>query len=227
MEWISTVSGYPLPITQIPELVRFLTQQVKDVILEYKDVEGVLLWLLGNENNYGLHWSSFEIEQLPKDEQYNEKAKYLYSLMGEITDEIHALDTNHPVAIANGDVQYIDLIAEYMPNLDLFGTNVYRGVSVRDMYDVVEEKLDISVFFSEFGSDAFNAKTMEEAHLDQAFFLREQWKEIYLNTHNRGTGNAIGGYTFQWADGWWKYLQEENLDVHDTNASHFQWWVLL
>ena len=34
-------------------------------------------------------------EQLPKDEQYNEKAKYLYSLMGEITDEIHALDTNH------------------------------------------------------------------------------------------------------------------------------------
>ena len=215
------IDGVWVPVTNYadPRTREILKQQVKDVILEYKDVEGVLLWLLGNENNYGLHWSSFEIEQLPKDEQYNEKAKYLYSLMGEITDEIHALDTNHPVAIANGDVQYIDLIAEYMPNLDLFGTNVYRGVSVRDMYDVVEEKLDIPVFFSEFGSDAFNAKTMEEAHLDQAFFLREQWKEIYLNTHNRGTGNAIGGYTFQWADGWWKYLQEENLDVHDTNAS--------
>ena len=25
----------------------------------YKDTEGVLLWLLGNENNYGLHWTSF------------------------------------------------------------------------------------------------------------------------------------------------------------------------
>ncbi|MDH3215705.1 MAG: glycosidase, partial [Candidatus Krumholzibacteria bacterium] len=32
-------------------------------------------------------------------------------------------------------------------------------------------------------------------------------------------GNAIGGMIFQWTDGWWKYKQEERLDVHDTNAS--------
>ena len=24
---------------------------------------------------------------------------------------------------------------------------------------------------------------------------------------------------FQWSDGWWKYMQDENLDVHDTTAS--------
>jgi len=215
------IDGTWVPVTnyQDPRTRELLKAQVTTVIEKYKDVEGVLLWLLGNENNYGLHWSSFEIEQLPKDDQYTEKAKYLYSLMGEITDEIHTLDDQHPVAIANGDVQYIDLIAEYAPNLDLFGTNVYRGVSVRDLYQVVEDTLNIPVFFSEFGSDAYNAKTKEEAHLDQAFYLREQWEEIYLNTHNRGVGNAIGGYTFQWADGWWKYLQEENLDIQDNNAS--------
>jgi hypothetical protein len=32
-------------------------------------------------------------------------------------------------------------------------------------------------------------------------------------------GNSIGGFTFQFSDGWWKYKQNENLDVHDTNAS--------
>ena len=215
------IDGNWVPVTNYadPRTRELLKAEVKAVVEQYKDVEGVLLWLLGNENNYGLHWSSFEIEQLPKDEQYQEKAKHLYSLMGEITDEIHALDTQHPVGIANGDVQYIDLIAQHAPNLDLFGTNVYRGVSVRDLYQVVEDTLDIPVFFSEFGSDAYNAKTKSEAHLDQAYYLREQWKEIYLNAHDRGVGNAIGGYTFQWADGWWKYLQEENLDVHDTNAN--------
>ncbi|MDD3643639.1 MAG: glycosidase, partial [Candidatus Krumholzibacteria bacterium] len=32
-------------------------------------------------------------------------------------------------------------------------------------------------------------------------------------------GNAIGGFVFQWSDGWWKYMQEVRLDIHDTNAS--------
>ena len=30
------------------------------------DTPGVLMWLLGNENNYGLSWTSFEIEALPR-----------------------------------------------------------------------------------------------------------------------------------------------------------------
>jgi hypothetical protein len=32
-------------------------------------------------------------------------------------------------------------------------------------------------------------------------------------------GNAIGGFTFQFSDGWWKYGQTKNLDLHDNNAS--------
>jgi hypothetical protein len=33
-------------------------------------------------------------------------------------------------------------------------------------------------------------------------------------------GNAIGVY-FQFSDGWWKYGQTKNLDIHDNNASWF------
>ena len=31
--------------------------------------------------------------------------------------------------------------------------------------------------------------------------------------------NCIGGFTFQWSDGWWKTGQTNNLDKHDSTAS--------
>ena len=48
------------------------------------------------------------------------------------------------------------------------------------------------------------------------------WKEIYENAAGLGkTENSIGGFTFQFSDGWWKYGFEdrEKADLHDNNAS--------
>jgi hypothetical protein len=185
----------------------------------FKDTPGVLLFLLGNENNYGLSWSSFEIEQLPVGERDAARAAHLYSLFGEVVDAIHAVDPTHPVAIANGDAQYIDLVAKHVPNLDIFGTNVYRGATARDLYAVVKEKLGIPVMYTEFGADAFDAKAHQEDGLTQARYLLAQWEDVYAHAHGQTVGNAIGGFVFQWDDGWWKYKQDENLDVHDPNAS--------
>ena len=163
---------------------------------------------------------SFEIEALPKGERDAARARYLYSLFGEVIDAVKARDPERPVAIANGDVQYIDLIAEECKGLDIFGTNVYRGISARDLFDVVKEKLGVPVMFSEFGADAWNAREMREDQRTQARYLIGQWEEIYEQSSGKGReGNAIGGCIFQWSDGWWKYKQNENLDVHDTNAS--------
>ncbi|MGC6507598.1 MAG: hypothetical protein ACON4U_04235 [Myxococcota bacterium] len=216
------IDGTWVPVTnyQDPKTRALIKSQFRTVVQTYKDTEGVVLWLIGNENNYGLHWDSFEIAALPKDEAAAARASYLYSLYGEIVDEIHAADPNHPVAIANGDLQYIDLIATHIPNLDILGSNVYRGESARDFFQKIDDKLGIPALFTEFGADAYNAKLGREDHLSQAYYLQQQWKEIYLQSHGKGlVGNAIGGYTFQWSDGWWKYRQEENLDIHDPNAS--------
>ena len=189
-------------------------------VAKFKDTPGVLLWLLGNENNYGLVWTGSEIGQLPQGERETERARFLYSLFGEVVDAIHAVDTAHPVAIANGDAQYIGLIKSEVPNLDIFGTNVYRGASARDLYQVVRDTLGVPVLYTEFGADAFNARTNQEDSLTQARYLLAQWQEVYQQARGQGqVGNAIGGFVFQWDDGWWKFKQEENLDVHDTNAS--------
>lgn len=186
---------------------------------QYRGTRGLLFWLLGNENNYGLSWTSFEIEALPGHEN-DARAEFLYSLMGEAIARIKAKDTNHPVALVNGDIQYLPLIAKHCKGLDALGTNVYRGASAGDLFEKVSATLGLPVFFAEFGADAFDARAGREDQLAQAEYIKSQWQEIYLQSYGHGqAGNALGGFIFQWDDGWWKVGQETNLDVHDTKAT--------
>ncbi len=191
------------------------------MVERYRGTPGVVMWLLGNENNYGLAWTSFEAEALPgKAEEDTARAAALYSMYGEAIAAIKARDTAHPVAIANGDLQYVDLIATHCKGLDILGSNVYRGASARDFFQVVEDKLGVPAMFTEFGADAYDARADREDGLAQAEYLRAQWQEIYEQSWGKGrVGNAIGGLIFQWTDGWWKTGQDVNLDVHDTTAS--------
>lgn len=202
-----------------PDARRVILGELTAVIDEFKGTPGVLMWLLGNENNYGLVWKSAETEGLPVGERDAARAKYLYSLFGEAITAIHARDTSHPVAMANGDLQYIDIIAAETKGLDVFGANVYRGKSFGDAFQRVKEKLGIPVMFTEFGADAWNARENREDQVTQAKYLLAQWREIYEQSAGKGrVGNAIGGFTFQWSDGWWKVGQETMLDVHNTDA---------
>ena len=203
-----------------PKTREILLAEMRQLVDEFKHVPGMLMWIIGNENNYGLYWRSAETEALPEGERQAARARHLYSLFGEVVAMMKKADPDRPIAMANGDVQFIDIIAEEVKGLDIFGTNVYRGISARDLFDVVKEKLNIPVLFTEFGSDAFNARAMREDQAMQARYLIGQWEEIYEQSSFKGrAGNAIGGFTFQFSDGWWKYRQEENLSVHDINAS--------
>jgi len=203
-----------------PKVRQVLIDQTMEAVRPYYQTRGVLVFMLGNEANYGLEWESFEIANLPKGDRQRAKAEKLYSLYGEIIDKIHAENDNHLVAIVNGDLGYLDLIARLAPNQDVMSANVYRGRSARDLFQRVKDELGIPFFYSEFGADAYNAKEGREDSQLQASYLRDLWQELYVEAYgNGGTGAALGGFTFQWSDGWWKYNQEVNLDVHDTTAS--------
>ncbi|MEO0575989.1 MAG: hypothetical protein AAF004_11035 [Pseudomonadota bacterium] len=217
-----SIGGRWVPFTDYSDpLTRAtLLKDMLEFVDQYKNVPGVLMFAFGNESNYGLSWSSFEIENLPEGEQNTAKARFLYSLFNEVMAAGKAMDPNHPFSIVNGDIQYIDLIAELCPDLDILGSNVYRGTSFTSLWAEVDEKLDLPVVFFEFGSDAYNARTLEEDQLAQATILKAQWQEMYNKAAGNGEeGNAIGGFVFEWRDEWWKYLQEENLDTQDNNAS--------
>ena len=217
-----TVGGVYVPQTDYsdPQARAQLLGEITAIAEEFRGVPGLLMYLLGNENNYGLEWSSAETEALPEGERQAAKARYLYSLMGEASRAIKERDGALPVAIANGDLQYLDIIASEAKGIDVLGTNMYRGISFGDAFERVKKTLGIPIMFTEFGADAFDARHHREDQLTQARYLLGQWQEIYAHSSGKGgTGNAIGGLTFQFSDGWWKFQQESNLDVHDINAS--------
>ncbi|RAR47114.1 glycoside hydrolase 5 family protein [Flavobacterium lacus] len=200
---------------------KLLLDEVTQLATDYKDTKGLLLFLLGNENNYGLFWDGAETENIPiQDRKSTIRAREMYKLFNEAAVAMKAIDSNHPVALCNGDLLFLDIIAEECKDVDIFGTNVYRGVSFGDLFDRVKKEYGKPVLFTEFGADAFNVITNQEDQKSQAFYLKGNWKEIYENAAGLGkAGNSLGGYTFQFSDGWWKFGQTKNLDIHDTNAS--------
>jgi hypothetical protein len=204
-----------------PRVEKLLLKEVTELVKEYKDTPGLLVYLLGNENNYGLFWEGAETENIPvKDRKSTKRAEFMYRLFNKAVVAMKGAGASHPVAICNGDLLFLEIIKTEAPDIDILGINVYRGLSFTDMFDRVKKEFDKPVLLTEFGSDAFNAKTLQEDQLAQAMYQRENWREIYANAAGMGkAGNSLGGFTFQFSDGWWKFGQTLNLDVHDINAS--------
>ncbi len=198
-----------------------LLKEVKQLTAEYKDTKGLLLFLLGNENNYGLVWEGAETKNIPEADRKSAKSKRaLYKLFNEAAVAMKTIDHSHPIALCNGDLQSLDLIAKECTAIDILGINVYRGISFGDVFERVKKEYGKPVLFTEFGSDAFNTVSQKEDQNAQATILKGNWKEIYENAAGLGkSGNCIGGFTFQFSDGWWKFAQTKNLDIHDANAS--------
>jgi hypothetical protein len=204
-----------------PATKELLLSEVRAMVEEFKDVPGVLMWLLGNENNYGLFWGGAETEDIPIGETLQTvRARHMYKLFNEACVEIKSFNSQKPVAICNGDLLFLEIIAEEVKDMDIFGTNMYRGLSFGDAFQRVKDELDAPILFTEFGADAFNAVTLQEDQIAQARYLISNWEEIYANASGLGlSGNSVGGMTFQFSDGWWKTGQEVNLSFHDIDAS--------
>ncbi len=198
-----------------------LLKEVKEMVSQYKNTPGLLLFLLGNENNYGLFWRGAETENIPMaDRKSTKDAYHLYKLFNDAVREMKAIDNNHPMAICNGDLLFLDIIAKECADVDILGINTYRGLTFTDLYDRVKKEFGKPVMLTEFGSDAYNTQANKEDQEYQAKVLVSNWKEIYANAADMGkNGNSLGGFTFQFSDGWWKTGQTLNLDEHDATAS--------
>jgi beta-galactosidase/beta-glucuronidase len=90
-----------------PRTKKLLMEEVSEMANMYKGTPGLLLYLLGNENNYGLFWEGAETEDIPiEDRKSTVRATAMYKLFNEATVAMHGIDQSHPVAICNGDLLF-------------------------------------------------------------------------------------------------------------------------
>ena len=75
------------------------------------------------------------------------------------------------------------------------------------------------VLINKFGADAHHALDNQEADLLQAKYIKEQWKDIYLNSHPMGAANSLGGIMYQWSDNWLANKQDDINQNHSSKST--------
>ncbi|HDZ77534.1 MAG TPA: hypothetical protein ENH41_05580 [Candidatus Omnitrophica bacterium] len=219
--------NYPQPAYADPEFRERIKKEVLDMVNTYKDEEGMLFWVLGNENNYSFSgrvnsWYCQEAEGKDPTTAINIKAKIYYSFVNEIASAIHEIDPDHPVGLGNGELACLDMASEVSPEIDFVAVLMYRGRSFGNTFNFLKKIFNKPLVFVEFGADAYNSYKKEEDEEMQAFFLESQWKDLYKHSGFSldGAGNCLGGTMFEWSDEWWKH----NSDIpagwreHDVDA---------
>jgi beta-glucuronidase len=174
------------------------------MVEEYKDEPYVLMWVLGNENNYGVANNSKV-----------HPAAY-YKFVNEAAEFIKSIDPHkRPVGISNGEIKFLDIFAKECPSVDIFGVNAYRSdVGFGHLWSGVKDEADKPVLITEYGCPAYDKnKTEEQSEQEQAEFLSNCWVDIVSNSDGYGAGNALGGVVFEWVDEWWKAYEPS---LHDT-----------
>ncbi|MFH1691543.1 MAG: hypothetical protein ABIC68_03095 [Candidatus Omnitrophota bacterium] len=221
--------NYPAPFYDDEDFRRSVKQEVLAMVEALKDEDGILFWVLGNENNFSFSgkinpWSSDRLDAIKDPRQrLREKAGVYYSLINELAREIHEIDPNHPVVMGNGELAYLDVANEAAPDVDIVGCVIYRGKTFGNIFSSLKKMYDKPIVFIEFGCDAYNAHEKREDEDMQAFFIESQWAEIYKNLANNpnGEGNCLGGVMFEWSDEWWKHNDYDSnaWSIHDTESN--------
>ncbi len=191
-----------------PEHQKNMMESVRQMVAKFKDEPYVLMWLLGNENNYGVASNA------------DKKPESYYKFVNEVAKTIKLMDPNHPVALCNGDILFLDKFGKAAPDVDAYGANVYRGdYGFGSYWQQIAEVTGKPAFITEYGAPAYSGPglTAQEAEDAQADYHKGNWLDIFYNSaaFEDGEGNAIGGVAFEWVDEWWKNYEPS---IHDTKA---------
>jgi hypothetical protein len=225
--WLGFWDG-PYPDYTNADFREEVKRQCLALIEEFKNEPGILLWILGNENNFSFGkerlrvWTSKQLEEISDPMKKRQAmAEIYYKFVNELAQEIKKIDKMHPVALGNGGLDNIEIAKIFSNNIDLLACSVYNGKSFGSAFSRIKNNWGKPFFFSEFGCDSFNALTKQPDENIQAEFIGSQWKEIKRNlAGGSGEGNALGGVIFEWSDEWWKHneFDPSGYAVHDEAA---------
>eukprot|EP01079_Euglenida_sp_SAG-EU17-18_P005240 gene5240-131_t len=155
----------------------------------------IAMWAVGNEWNYNHLYYEGTLDFMQS-----------LALVKEMVAAIKAEDPTRQVATVYGEVPDAATVAA-LPEVDVWGLNVYRGASFGNLFDawasVLPPVSSLPMFLGEYGADAWNANLPGPDEPAQAFATSALTTEM-LSHSSTGGGNCIGGFLFEFADEWWK-----------------------
>jgi hypothetical protein len=209
----------------------FMQDRMRETVLDWKDHPAILFWLVGNEVNINLGSTDLCVDWFPQ--------------LDALAQTAHAVDSSHPVGTANAGVADICVPGcsddTSLPNVDLWGTQVYRGCQGLDTtFTDYLAKTDCArpLIVTEFGVDAWDSRDPAEDQDMQATCLGDQLDDADQALAVRTPGGVSSGQVvFSWADEWWKAECDlpaewnehdtctsfENF-AYDDVATNEEWW---
>ena len=196
----------------------YMQDRFEEYVLKWKDHPAILFWLVGNEVDANLGSADLCTDWYPQLDALAQRA--------------HAAEGAgfHPVGTAASDVNDVCLAGcsddTALPNVDLWGTQLYRGCSFGGAFNEYETRADCArpLIVTEFGVDAWDSVLSTENQNLQADCLDSLLIEADQELNVRTGGVSSGQVIFEWADEWWKSECDPGTDwaAHDTCTSWTQ-----
>lgn len=172
---------------------------ILDYIKKYKHHPAILFWELGNEYNYHPEWFEGDLANW-------------YKALNNTAQKIKAIDQNHPVATAHGEIPNEEILRDN-PNIDIWGINVYRWDQPGSLITEWEERSELPLYFSEAGADSFMAAPKDDYRAGENQTAQADATRMILNQIFEKP-NIVNGVTlFSFTDGWWKAGNPNQQDI--------------
>lgn len=178
-------------------------ESVDNIIHAVGDHPAVIMWAIGNEWNYNGLYTDLSHEQST-------------TLINAVAKRVKQLDSTRPIATIYGELPSARLIAS-MPDIDIWGLNVYSGITFANRFERWKKLSDKPMFLGEYGADAYNARVNSvdlDSHKKAVVTLTQ---EIIDNSTVYADSVTLGGTIFSWADEWWK-VKEGSVNVQDAGG---------
>ena len=172
---------------------------ILDYIKKFKHHPAILFWELGNEYNYHPEWFEGDLANW-------------YKALNNTAQKIKAIDQNHPVATAHGEIPTNEIL-QNNPNIDIWGVNVYRWDQPGSLITEWVERSELPLYFSEAGADSFMAAPKDDYRAGENQTAQADATRMILDQIFKKP-NIVNGVTiFSFTDGWWKAGNPNQQDI--------------
>ena len=170
-----------------------------DYVTKYKTHPAILFWELGNEYNYHPEWFDGDINNW-------------YTALEKTAQMIHALDANHPVSTAHGEIPTQEVLNEN-PSIDVWGVNVYRWDLPGSLIAEWKSRSTKPLYFSEAGADSYMTIEKDGYAAGENQKAQADATGTILNQLFEDPEIVSGVTLFSFTDGWWKAGNPNQQDV--------------